>query len=83
MKKSVSINQAWLVVQIAISIFSALSSGFFVYFNLEKRLTIVENKIDLIAEMQKEITQKYASVEDRYGNMALRLNTLETLHNKR
>lgn len=51
--------------------------------NFDKRLSLVEEKVDRILSMQEQINQKYSSVEDRYGNMALRLNTLETLHNKR
>ena len=47
--------------------------------SLSGRLDLINQKLDIVAEQQKELIVKYASVENRYGTMALKLQRIETV----
>lgn len=50
---------------------------------LDRRLALVEQKLDNLISISQDMSGKYSSVEEKYGNLSIRVNTLETrLNNK-
>ena len=47
------------------------------FFMLQTRLSLIEQKVEYIAKSQEEMLTLFKSVEQRYGEMALKVNTLE------
>jgi hypothetical protein len=45
---------------------------------LDRRLALVEQKIDQLIVTTEKMTNKYSDVEDKYGTLAIRVNILET-----
>ena len=45
---------------------------------LDRRLALVEQKLDNLIVLQREQLQKYSDVETRYGSIAIRVSILET-----
>lgn len=50
---------------------------------LDRRLALVEQKLDNLISISQDMSGKYSNVEEKYGNLSIRVNTLETrLNNK-
>jgi hypothetical protein len=45
--------------------------------SLSSRVDLLNQKLDTVTELQKELVTKYASVESRYGTLTLRIQALE------
>lgn len=43
------------------------------------RISVLETKMDLVLEQQKQILAKYSGVETRYGELSLKVKELETI----
>ena len=50
---------------------------------LDRRLALVEQKLDTLIATTNEMGKKYSSVEDKYGALSIRVNTLETRINNK
>ncbi len=48
------------------------------FFNLSGRVDLINQKLDTVAEQQKEILTRYSGIETRYGILALQVQKLET-----
>lgn len=68
-----------IVVSLIVSTVLTTVSVASIYFALTNRLSLMEQKQNEIAEKLDTLIEKYASVESRYGTMALKVNSLETL----
>ena len=47
---------------------------------LQSDIALLNQKVDTVIARQEEILKKYASVETRYGELALIVNKIETEH---
>ncbi len=50
---------------------------------LQQRIALVEQKLDTIVQQQKEILTAYRGLEGRYGELSLKVNTLESISSYR
>ena len=48
------------------------------FFLLQTRIALLEQKMDTLIANQERMLQKYEGLETRYGNLSLKVNTLET-----
>lgn len=65
------------VIPIVSSAIMITASAVLLYSRFDKRLALIEQKqVEMNAKLDTLLT-KYASVEDRYGKLALQVNTLE------
>ena len=71
-------NLTWTSIQnwIPIIIISLGVAGTFA--TLDRRLALVEQKLDNLIALQTQQLQKYSDVETRYGSIAIRVSILET-----
>ena len=44
---------------------------------LMTRVSVLETKMDIVIEQQKQVLAKFHDVETRYGELALKVNSLE------
>ena len=49
------------------------------FFSLKGDVRVLSERVDTLIKQQEAILQKYASVEARYGELALKVGRLETL----
>ncbi len=80
-------NYNWLFTHNAIPvIFSLISTAITIalsYASLDRRLALLEQKVDTVIEQQKLLLVKYSEVETRYGILALKIERLETIVSKK
>jgi len=43
------------------------------------RVSVLETKMDIVIQQQKEILAKYSGVETRYGELSLKVQELQTI----
>lgn len=65
------IKNWWPILMLTISVVLTFSA-------LDKRLTVLETKLDTLIATENEVSKKYSDVETRYGSLAIRVNILET-----
>jgi hypothetical protein len=48
------------------------------YAGLNTRITVLENKMDILIANQDKLLTKYSDVEARYGEIAIRVSVIES-----
>lgn len=71
-------NVTWLQINNWVPIVFTAVSLAISYGTLLTRLAVIEERLKVIAQQQTEILAKYSNVESRYGQLAIKVNTLET-----
>lgn len=77
MKKSQD-TISWLQVNNWVPIITSLIIVAISYGMLFTRISVLETKMDIVIEQQKQVIAKFHDVETRYGELALKVNSLET-----
>ncbi len=87
MKKITNGDYSWIIHHNAIPLlFSVISTAITItlsYASLDRRLALLEQKVDVVIEQQKLMLTKYSDVETRYGVIALKVERLETIAGKK
>lgn len=65
------------------SVVMVVASTVIVYSKVDKRLALIEQNQTVISDKIDTLIEKYASVELRYGKIALQVQNLETLEGER
>lgn len=52
------------------------------FFMLQTRLALIEQRVGALADSQKEMIDVFKSVETRYGELSLKVNSLEVVHSR-
>lgn len=50
---------------------------------LDRRLALVEQKLDNLISISQDMSGKYSNVEEKYSSLSIRINTLETRFNNK
>ena len=79
MKESAGNAITWLQVN---NWFPIVTSSVLVaasFFTLQSKLALIDQRVGFVAESQAEMLTLFKSVESRYGELALKVERLETL----
>lgn len=78
MENSIDKTITWVQVSHWMPLMVSAVSIALTFATLDRRLALVEQKIDTLITATTEMSKKYSSVEERYGSLSLRINTIET-----
>lgn len=70
----------WLTFNNISPIITSLVIMTLAFAKLQSDIALLNQKVDTVIARQEEILKKYASVETRYGELALKVQTIETEH---
>ena len=70
----------WLTFNNIFPIITSLVIMTLAFAKLQSDIALLNQKVDTVIARQEEILKKYASVETRYGELALKVQTIETEH---
>ena len=78
MSKKDSQNITWLQVNNIVPIVVSTMALAITYGTLLTRLAVLETKIEIVIQNQEKTLAKFYDVETRYGELALKIERLET-----
>ncbi|KKR00168.1 MAG: hypothetical protein UT24_C0016G0057 [Candidatus Woesebacteria bacterium GW2011_GWB1_39_12] len=67
------------LVAFSVSVIASIFAFATLYFGLSTQIQLLTQKVDIMNKNQEIILQKLVSVEARYGELALKVQALETL----
>lgn len=75
-------NITWLTVN---NIIPIIASAFMIaatFFSLKQDVAVLTERVNTMIAQQNKILEKYSGLETRYGELAIKVNTLETMVRK-
>ena len=73
-------NITWITVNNIVPIVASAIMIAATFFSLKQDVAVLTERVDTLIAQQNKILEKYASLENRYGELSLKVNTLETLN---
>lgn len=70
----------WLTFNNIFPIITSLVLMTLAFAALKSDVALLNQKVDMVLARQEEILKKYANVETRYGELALKIQAIETEH---
>lgn len=72
----------WLQINNILPIVFSLITVALSFAALNTHIMLIDQKVDILLAQQKEILAKYRDVEIRYGEVSLKVQALETIHER-